>query len=186
MWRLNRRQITPTCVGVDINRNFGYSWRPATILQPCGSQTYPGLSPISEPETFAVHSTVERYASQIKLYLSVHTFGDMVLWPWGYAGSPGWISTWQEHVALGDLWRNDILAQGGRDYINGNVADVLGNAFGACDDHMAGHFGIPYVYTLELTSGFQFVYPEARIQALAFETFWGYRAMGLHIGRTFG
>lgn len=34
MWRQNRRQVTPTCVGVDINRNFGYSWRAATILQP--------------------------------------------------------------------------------------------------------------------------------------------------------
>jgi Zinc carboxypeptidase len=34
MWRQNRRQVTPTCVGVDINRNFGYSWRAATITQP--------------------------------------------------------------------------------------------------------------------------------------------------------
>lgn len=34
MWRQNRRQVTPTCVGVDINRNFGYSWRAATIFQP--------------------------------------------------------------------------------------------------------------------------------------------------------
>jgi murein tripeptide amidase MpaA len=33
LWRLNRRNITATCVGVDLNRNFPYSWRPATILQ---------------------------------------------------------------------------------------------------------------------------------------------------------
>lgn len=78
------------------------------------------------------------------------------------------------------------MAQGGRPYINGNVADVLGNAFGAIDDHMAGLYDVPYVYTLELTSGFQFVYPEERILALVLETFWGYRAMALHIGEKFG
>ncbi|KAG5677263.1 hypothetical protein PVAND_007034 [Polypedilum vanderplanki] len=183
LWRQNRRQVTPTCVGVDINRNFGYSWRTATVA--CGSQTYPGPSSLSEPESFALHTLLERYASRVKLYLSVHTFGDMVLWPWGYSGSPGWISTHEEHQALGVLWRDGILAQGGRNYIVGNVADVLGNAFGAVDDHMAGHYGIPYVYTLELTSGFQFQYPEARIGALAAETFWGYRAMALHIGEKF-
>lgn len=141
---------------------------------------------MSEPETFALHTFMERYASNIKLYLSVHSFGDMVLWPWGYSGSPGHIHSWREHDALGHRWRSDILAQGGRPYIVGNVADVLGNAFGAVDDNMAGHFGVPYVYTLELTSGFNFVYPEARIQALAFETFWGYRAMALDIGEQFG
>jgi hypothetical protein len=51
---------------------------------------------------------------------------------------------------------------------------------------MAGYLNIPYVYTLELTSGFQFTYPEEKIEALAFETFWGYRAMALEIGRQFG
>lgn len=37
MWRQNRRQITPTCIGADLNRNFAFNWRPATIAQPCGS-----------------------------------------------------------------------------------------------------------------------------------------------------
>lgn len=31
LWRQNRRQVNPTCIGVDINRNFLYSWRPATV-----------------------------------------------------------------------------------------------------------------------------------------------------------
>ena len=129
---------------------------------------------------------MRRYAHNMKLYLSVHCFGDMVLWPWGYSGSPGWIHTHPEHQELGNRWRNAILANGGRSYQVGNVADILGNAFGAIDDHMAGTYNIPYVYTLELTSGFQFQYPEERIEALAFETFHGYRAMALYIGETYG
>jgi hypothetical protein len=40
MWRQNRRQITPTCIGADLNRNFEITWRAATIQQPCGSLTF--------------------------------------------------------------------------------------------------------------------------------------------------
>lgn len=36
LWRQNRRQITPTCIGADLNRNFAYSWRAATVTQTCG------------------------------------------------------------------------------------------------------------------------------------------------------
>lgn len=103
----------------------------------------------------------------------------------GYAGSPGYTQTWREHNVLGLKWRNGILAEGGRTYRVGNVADILGNAFGAVDDHMAGKYKIPYVYTVELTSGYQFVYPESKIEALVIETFHGYRAMALEIARQF-
>ena len=84
MWRQNRRQITPTCIGADLNRNFRFSWRAATVLQQCGSLTYPGPFPLSEPEDFALHEIIERYKDSVKLYLSVHSFGDLVLWPWSY------------------------------------------------------------------------------------------------------
>lgn len=110
----------------------------------------------------------------------------MVLWPWGFAGSPGWIETHQEHQELGEAWMRGILETGGRTYRVGNVANLLGNASGAVDDHMAGYYNIPFVYTLELTSGYQFQFPESRIEAFAFETFYGYRAMALEIGNIFG
>lgn len=43
MWRQNRRQITPTCIGADLNRNFAQTWQAATFLQPCGSLTFRNL-----------------------------------------------------------------------------------------------------------------------------------------------
>lgn len=84
MWRQNRRQITPTCVGADLNRNFRFSWRAPTITQICGSLTYPGPFALSEPEDYVLHSIIGRYSNNIKLYLSVHSFGDMLLWPWSF------------------------------------------------------------------------------------------------------
>jgi murein tripeptide amidase MpaA len=31
LWRQNRRQVQPNCIGVDLNRNNAYSWRPPTV-----------------------------------------------------------------------------------------------------------------------------------------------------------
>lgn len=38
LWRKNRRQISRKCFGVDLNRNFEFSWRAGNV--PCGSQVY--------------------------------------------------------------------------------------------------------------------------------------------------
>lgn len=84
MWRQNRRQITPTCIGADLNRNFAFNWRSATIAQPCGSLVYPGPFALSEPEDFVLHEVVARYKPNVRMYLSVHSFGDLVLFPWSY------------------------------------------------------------------------------------------------------
>lgn len=60
----------------------------------------------------------------------------MVLYPWGFSGSPGLIDNHAYHHQVGLLWRNAIQAQTGKVYRVGNVADILGNAFGASDDHV--------------------------------------------------
>ncbi|KAJ6638129.1 Carboxypeptidase B [Pseudolycoriella hygida] len=185
LWRQNRRQVNPNCVGVDLNRNFAFSWRTATVA--CGSQTFSGPSPFSEPESHAINDLMSRYRQNIKIYLTVHSFGDMVLFPWGFQGSPGLIGNHEYHHQVGLLWRNAIQAQTGKVYAVGNVAQLLGNAFGASDDHMAGNQNVNLVYTLELSRGglTGFDFPESQIGNLVRETFHGYRAIGLHIGRNY-
>ena len=111
------------------------------------------------------------------MYLSVHTFGDLVLFPWGYSDAPGRIENWDELVAVGNIWRDVILAATGKDYYVVNSA---------VDDHMLAVHGASLTYTLELTNGHGFIYPEDRILALAEETFLGYRAFGQYIGNKFG
>jgi len=186
MWRQNRHRINTTCVGVDLNRNFRYSWR-ASNPNTCGSLTYSGAGPLSEVESMALNNYMTRYRPNVRMYISVHSFGDMVLYPWGYSGSPGWIPNWQYHHDVGILWADAIRAATGKNYVVGNVADILGNAFGASDDHMAGEQLVNLVYTLELTGGGQtgFDFPEAQIGGLCRETFWGYRAFGLFVARTY-
>jgi carboxypeptidase T len=89
-WRKNR-QPTPgsSAIGTDINRNFGYRWGC------CGGSssnpyaiTYRGPHAFSTPEAAAerdfVNSRVIGGVQQIKLALSFHSFGEQILFPYGY------------------------------------------------------------------------------------------------------
>lgn len=133
-----------------------------------------------------MNNYVARYRANIKLYVSVHSFGDMVLWPWSYPGAP-WISTWQDHQRVGMLFADAIEQATGRVYRVGNTIDVLTTAAGVCIDHMSGEHSIPLSYALELTGGGRtgFDFPESQIEGLVKETFWGYRAFGLYVGKSF-
>lgn len=153
------------------------------IIQ-CGSLVYGGEASLTEPEVAAMNNYMTRYRANVHMYVSVHSFGDMVLYPWSYVGSPGNISNWQYHFDVGMLYANAIRAATGKNIIVGNSIDILGTAFGVSDDHMAGEQHITLAYTLELTRGglTGFDFPESQLEALVRETFWGYRALGLHVG----
>jgi zinc carboxypeptidase/all-beta uncharacterized protein/BACON domain-containing protein len=87
--------------GVDLNRNYDFKWgtinSPAT---PLCSQTYPGPSPASEPETASVQNLVRSlFADQrgpsdtdpappdtTGVFLTLHSYSNLVLWPWGWTG----------------------------------------------------------------------------------------------------
>jgi hypothetical protein len=85
--------------GVDLNRNTDFKW--GTVNPPteptCG-QTYPGPLPASEPETMALQNLVRSlFADQrgpldtdpaplttTGFFLTLHSYSDLVLWPWGW------------------------------------------------------------------------------------------------------
>jgi carboxypeptidase T len=89
-WRKNR-QPNPgsTAIGTDLNRNYGYRWaccggssgNPASI-------TYHGPKAFSAPETQAlrdfVKSRVIGGVQQIRAHITLHTNGELILWPYGY------------------------------------------------------------------------------------------------------
>ncbi len=86
--------------GIDLNRNFAFSWNNTGGSGSSGSQcdlTYRGPSPGSEPETQAV----QNYARSLwpdrrgpglgdaapsdtsGVHLDIHSYSQLVLWPWG-------------------------------------------------------------------------------------------------------
>ncbi|MEU7870413.1 M14 family zinc carboxypeptidase [Dactylosporangium sp. NPDC049140] len=89
-WRKNRQPNSGSGnIGTDLNRNWGYNWGC------CGgssgttsSETYRGPSAFSAPETQRVRDFVlgRRVGGvqQIKTHIDFHTYGKLVLWPFGY------------------------------------------------------------------------------------------------------
>jgi carboxypeptidase T len=89
-WRKNRQpNAGTTAVGTDLNRNYGYHWgccggssgRRASI-------TYRGRAAWSAPETRVirdfVNSRVVGGIQQIRAHVTLHTNGELILWPYGY------------------------------------------------------------------------------------------------------
>lgn len=82
MWRKTRKPNSGSCLGTDGNRNFGFKWGvTGASSNPC-SETYMGSSAFSEPETAAVRDYVTNIKDRVKLYMSVHSYGQYWLYPW--------------------------------------------------------------------------------------------------------
>jgi carboxypeptidase T len=87
MWRKNRRMNSDGSFGVDLNRNYGQGWGTddsGSSPDP-GSDVYRGASAFSEPETQAMRDLC--IARQFRMALNYHTFGNLLIYPWGYQPS---------------------------------------------------------------------------------------------------
>lgn len=84
MWRKNRQGQ-----GTDLNRNWGYKWGccGGSSDSP-GAEDYRGTAAFSAPETAAirdfVNSRVVDGEQQITATIDFHTYGELVLWPFGF------------------------------------------------------------------------------------------------------
>jgi hypothetical protein len=87
MWRKNRRANANGTFGVDLNRNYGHFWGYDNVgSSPTpSSDTYRGTAGFSEPETRAVKYLCEQH--QFRLALNYHTYGNLIVYPWGYTDS---------------------------------------------------------------------------------------------------
>jgi hypothetical protein len=87
MWRKNRRVNGGATFGVDLNRNYSYFWGyDNTGSSPTSSSdTYRGTAGFSEPETQAIRNFCN--ARQFKTALNAHTYGNLLIYPWGYLPS---------------------------------------------------------------------------------------------------
>ncbi|XP_017851851.1 carboxypeptidase A4 [Drosophila busckii] len=165
LWRKNMRAHGRQCPGVDLNRNFGYKWGgKGTSASPC-SQTYRGSKAFSEPETFYISKFISGFPRDtFQAYLSFHSYGQYILYPWGY--------DYQLTKDRADLDRvarqagSIITKSSGVKYTVGSAATTLYPAAGGSDDWAKGIAGIKYAYTIEMgdTGRYGFVLPAQFIQ----------------------
>jgi carboxypeptidase T len=161
LWRKNGNSThcegSSRFYGADLNRNFAFAWGKLGADRPC-TETYRGSSAGSEPETQAIQDYLKKlfpdrraddFSSPASndtqgIYLDIHSFGELILWPWGVSKNPA-----PNHEALQTLGRK--LA-----YFNGYTAEQamgLRPTSGTSNDFAYGELGVP-AYTIELGTDF--------------------------------
>ncbi|MBN8706209.1 MAG: T9SS type A sorting domain-containing protein [Bacteroidetes bacterium] len=87
MWRKNRRLNEDFSYGVDLNRNYGFGWGhddEGSSPDP-STNVYRGAEPFSEKETQVMRDFCN--SRQFKVALNYHSYGNLLMYPWGYLNS---------------------------------------------------------------------------------------------------
>uniref|UniRef100_H0XGL7 Carboxypeptidase O n=1 Tax=Otolemur garnettii TaxID=30611 RepID=H0XGL7_OTOGA len=170
LWRKSRSSHNNgTCFGSDLNRNFNESWCGVGASKDCKNSKFCGTGSVSEPETKAVSSFVESKKDNILCFLTMHSYGQLILTPYGHTKNKS--SNHEELIQVGQKAANALKAKYGTNYRVGSSADILYALSGSSKD-WARDIGIPFSFTFELrdngTHGFTL--PEVQIQPTCEET----------------
>ncbi|CAH0591699.1 unnamed protein product [Chrysodeixis includens] len=193
-WRKTRStdqsSLSGFCPGVDGNRNFDFHFGTTGTSSSACSDIYPGSKAFSEVETRVVRDIIQENLARIALYLTMHSFGSMILYPWGHNGSFSHNAFGLHVVAveMANAIDKESLPNFPR-YIVGNSALVLNyGASGAAEDY-AHSVGVPLSYTYELpglSGGMQgFNLSPVHIQQVVRETWVGITAGARRAGDLF-
>ncbi|XP_072767295.1 carboxypeptidase B [Anoplolepis gracilipes] len=168
------------CEGVDPNRNFAYHWgeekEGGASSDPC-YETYSGPFAFSEPETKAMADYILANKQHIRMYLTLHSYSQMWLLPWGHTRSKP--SDYSDMINVAKKAINAIAKVHGTHYQLGPVTDLMYPISGASDDWAKGVAGIKYSYTVELRDRgtYGFLLPATQIVPTAREIWAGIRAI---------
>ncbi|PWA30381.1 hypothetical protein CCH79_00017642, partial [Gambusia affinis] len=169
MWRKNRKQNRDSrCVGVDLNRNWnaGFGGH-GSSNNPC-SEIYRGTRAHSEPEVKSIVNFVKSHGN-IKAFISIHSYSQMLLFPYGYTKKPAKDQDELDQVAQKAI--TDLASLYGTSYRYGSIITTIYQSSGGSIDWTYNQ-GIKYSYTFELrdTGHFGFILPANQIVPTANET----------------
>lgn len=135
----SKKCLLKETMGTNINRNFDWYWDSLDSKEdPCG-QDYRGDHPFSAPETVALAKLME--TPNVKYYHTIHSFGNLILWPFGTSSEKLRYFDLTQEVALAG--KEAVEQEFGQTYKLGSTVDVLYPASGASKDYAAGKLGIP-------------------------------------------
>ncbi|XP_027698147.1 carboxypeptidase A5-like isoform X1 [Vombatus ursinus] len=169
LWRKNRAiNSNSSCKGVDPNRNWDSGFGGVgSSNNPC-SETYHGPFPHSEPEVASVANFIQKH-KHFKVLISIHSYSQMLLYPYGYRKEPT-----PDNEELHNLARKAVEALSqvhGTEYVYGRTISTIYVANGITIDWAYEH-DIKYSFSFELrdTGIYGFLLPASQIIPTAEET----------------
>lgn len=179
MWRKTRKPNPgSSCVGVDPNRNWDAGFGGAGASgNPC-SETYRGPKAHSESEVKSIVDFVRSHGN-FKAFVSIHSYSQMLLYPYGYTRTP--VRDQAELHSLAKKAITDLASLYGTRYRYGSIINTIYQASGGTIDWTYNQ-GIKYSYTFELrdTGRYGFILPPNQIVPTAEETWLALMAIMNH------
>ncbi|XP_065361615.1 carboxypeptidase B1 [Calliphora vicina] len=176
MWRKTRKPASTNCYGTDGNRNFDFHWGEVGASSLSCSDTFKGPTAFSESETKVLRDLMRSLTGRAKMYLTLHSYGNYLLYPWGYTSALP--DTWKDIDEVAQAGAAAIKSATGTKYTVGSSTNVLYAAAGGSDDYAFAVAKIPVAITMELPAGGSGFDPKpAQIEPFVSETWIGIKAM---------
>jgi murein tripeptide amidase MpaA len=176
LWRKNLQLNTgSTCIGTDLNRNYGFRWAEGgSSSNPC-SDIFHGASPFSASETNAEQEYFKKYTDNgdLKFFVDIHAYGGQFMSPYGW--SIQYPPDYAEMETLMTVVQTGIRSVNGRNYAIGPSARVIYIAAGGSDDNFYGTDDVIYSFTTECF-GSSFTPPPSNIAPIGREIWAGIKA----------
>ncbi|CRL03581.1 CLUMA_CG016523, isoform A [Clunio marinus] len=173
-WNKNRRAVSASCFGADINRNFQYQF--LSTGDPCG-ENFSGPFFFSEAESQSIRDVLLAHQSRVIMFVSVRGGGQRIIIPYNYLGVPSTVNEARQRNVAGQV-AAALNSANGRIYTVGVGGILNGVQSGTPIDFAYELRNIPMSFELRLPSGTgaPWVIPEAQLNALLREAFRGFVA----------
>ena len=162
LWRKNRRNNGDGTSGVDWNRNFSSNWGGPGSSASTSSDIYRGSAPFSEPETQALRADVLA-TPNLAIFLDVHCYSQLVLWPYGYEESEPAGPAGEVHRAIGLGMAAAIASVNGLTFDPQPAYDLYLASGTSLDWGWDEAGAYSFTYELRDTGNFGFVLPPEQI-----------------------
>uniref|UniRef100_K3X7Q5 Peptidase M14 domain-containing protein n=1 Tax=Globisporangium ultimum (strain ATCC 200006 / CBS 805.95 / DAOM BR144) TaxID=431595 RepID=K3X7Q5_GLOUD len=160
LWRKNRRKVSGSTYGVDLNRNFG----PQAYFGKAGdgpsSETYPGTAPLSEPETAGIFKFLKTLP--LAGAIDIHSYSNLVLRPYGIQYAEAAAPYGAKLKTLGDNVKTAVQANSTVKYTS-QTAAALYLCYGTVLDSIFLEFNKTASLSFEM-EGSSFVVDKAQIR----------------------
>ncbi|XP_032581613.1 uncharacterized protein LOC6618027 [Drosophila sechellia] len=172
-WLQQKRGPDKICYGVDLDRNWLYHWgKRGSSKAPC-NEFYAGPAPFSEPETKAVSEFLMDYRTQIKLYISLQAYGQVISYP-VKANSTFNSERLDDFLDVAMVGTDGLRKKGSKSRYKVDASnDLIEQRSGCADAFAAYEIGIPFSYTLQLADNgvHGYLLPSSAIEPTARDAF---------------
>ncbi|XP_001354577.3 uncharacterized protein [Drosophila pseudoobscura] len=172
-WLQQKRDPDKVCHGVDLDRNWLYHWgKRGSSKAPC-NEFYAGPAPFSEPETKAVSDFLMDQRTQIKLYISLQAYGQVVSYP-VKANSTFNSELLDDFLDVAMVGTDGLRKKGSKSRYKVDASnDLIEQRSGCADAFAAYEIGIPFSYTIQLADNgvHGYLLPSSAIEPTARDAF---------------